>query len=106
MIQLHCNRYDLDTHKQLFDDVKTIMNDIGYLCQIQNDVMDMYTDSDITKKTGNDVENGVFCWLSTMTMEIGTEQQKDVMKQFYGKNGANCNSNTYSVSFLVPSASF
>lgn len=92
-----CNRYNLDTHKQLIDDVKTIMNDIGYLGQIQNDFMDMYTDSDVTKKTGNDAENGGFCWLSTMAMELGTQQQEDIMTKFYGKKGKNYNSNSYSI---------
>lgn len=79
----------MDADKQLFDDVKAIMNDMGYLCQMQNDFMDMYTDSNVTKKTGNDVENGTFCWLSAMAMKLGNEQQKDVMRTFYGKNGEN-----------------
>lgn len=95
MFTFNCNRYNLDEEKQLFDDVKTIMCDIGYLGQIQNDFMDIYTDSSITKKTGNDIENGAFCWLSTMAMELGTDEQKDIMKKFYGKNGKNCNSNRF-----------
>lgn len=79
--------FNLDTQKQLFDDVKSILNEIAYLFQIQNDYMDMYADSNVTKKTMNDIENGAFCWMSTMAMELGTDEQKDVMKKFYGKDG-------------------
>lgn len=85
----------MNKDKQLFNEIKTIMCEIGYLAQIQNDFMDLYTHSNITKKTGNDIENGAFCWLGTMAFELGTEQQRDVMKQFYGKDGKKCNSNGF-----------
>lgn len=85
----------------MFDDVKTIMNDIGYLAQIQNDVMDKYADSNLTKKTANDIENGAFCWLSTMAMELGTEQQRDIMEKFYGKNGRNSNHTNIQLHFSL-----
>lgn len=72
--------------EKLFDVIKEISLGIGYFYQVQNDFLDCFGDSAL-QKPGSDIENGKATWLAASTMELGNDQQKDVMRKCYGKNG-------------------
>lgn len=80
-------RYDLNTDQKSFEAVKVISNEVGPFFQAQNDYLDVFDGQRFLNKPGHDIQNGQFSWLATMAMELGTEQQKDIMRKYYGKNG-------------------
>lgn len=87
MNQFFLHRYDLKTDQRLFDAVKLISHEIAPCYQAQNDFLDCFGKADQLNKPGHDIQNAQFSWFATMTMERGTEQQKDIMRKCYGKHG-------------------
>lgn len=86
---LYFFRYE---NRKLLDDIKSICCEIGHFYQTQNDFLDCFSEADVLKKPGTDIEDGKCTWLAAMSMELGTEQHKNIMKEFYGKNGNNIHS--------------
>lgn len=78
--------------KKIFDDFKEITQIVGPFFQAQNDYLDCYVNQ--KSKPGHDIENGKFSWFAATTMEIGSEDQKNVMRKNYGKYGKNCAKNS------------
>lgn len=72
---------------QLSKQIKFIGYELGYFYQVQNDFMDAFEDPEVLKKPGTDIEESKCTWLTIMVLERGTEQQKDILKQNYGKTG-------------------
>lgn len=77
----------MNADKQLFDAVKAITCELGIFYQAQNDFLDCFADATILNKPGADIENGICTWLSTMAMQLGNDEQKTVMQNYYGNNG-------------------
>lgn len=75
----------MKANKKIFDDFKEITQVIGPWFRAQNDYLDYYVDQ--KSKPGHDIENGKFSWFAATTMEIGSDEQKDVMRENYGKYG-------------------
>lgn len=85
MLRFSYDRYDLHADKKVFDDIKRITHTIGAFYQAQNDFYDCFADQ--LNKLGHDIENRKLSWLATMAMELGSEEQKEVMRKNYGKYG-------------------
>lgn len=64
-----------------------ISNEIGHFYQVQNDFYDCFGGTVVLKKPGSDIEDGKCTWLAVKALEIGSSQQRDVLKECYGKNG-------------------
>lgn len=76
----------MNADAKAFDAIKLITPTIGLWYQAQNDYFDFV---DELNKTGHDIENSKLSWFATMAMIHGSEDQKDVMRQNYGKYGKN-----------------
>lgn len=77
-------RYDLNADQKAFDVIKLITPTVGLWYQAQNDFLDF---SDQGNKPGQDIEISKLSWFATMAMIHGSENQKNVMRQNYGKYG-------------------
>lgn len=73
--------------EKVFNDIEDISYEIGHFYQVQNDFLDCFGEPGVLQKPGTDIEDGKCTWLATLTMEIGNDQQKEIMKKCYGKNG-------------------
>lgn len=87
LFRFHLYRYDLNKDRKTFEAIKRITHEIGPFFQAQNDYLDCFADQSLLNKPGHDIEIGQFSWFATMAMELGTEQQKDIMRRCYGKCG-------------------
>lgn len=74
---------------------------MGHFYQVQNDFLDCFSEPDVLKKPGTDIEDSKCTWLAVLVMERGTEQQQNIMKECYGKNGNLCFKNIVSQKFYV-----
>lgn len=76
-------------HKDLkaFEIIKAICEEFGHFFQIQNDYHDLFGGNEMLSKPGTDIEEGKCSWLAVIAMERGTEQQKQILRECYGKNG-------------------
>lgn len=85
--EFHSFRYDSNEDKQLFDAVKAIACELGVFLQARNDFLDCFADEvELLFKPPVDIKSGICTWLSSMAMELGTDQQKAIMQKYYGKN--------------------
>lgn len=73
--------------QQAFKKIQNICYELGHFYQVQNDFLDCFSDPDVLKKPGSDIEEGKCTWMSVLTMESGSKQQKQILKECYGKNG-------------------
>lgn len=64
-----------------------ITRELGIFYQAQNDFLDRFADASVLNKPEEDIKNGICTWLSTMAMQIGTDQQKTMMQKCYGIDG-------------------
>lgn len=80
------NSYDLDKDRKFFDALRWITLEMGPYYQAQNDYYDCFQE-DRLKKPGLDIQNGTISWFSAMVMEMGSEEQKNVLKKYYGIRG-------------------
>lgn len=87
MATIFRHRYDLDRDHKLFEALKLVSHESGPYIQIQNDFLDYTGGENVLYKPEHDIKNGRFSWCATTAMTIGTEQQKDVLRKCYGKNG-------------------
>lgn len=62
-----------------------ILNVLGKVFQIENDVLDVFADEKTTLKTSNDIVEGKCTWLAVKALEKGSDAQKKVFFQNYGK---------------------
>lgn len=84
----HSIHYDRYNDESIFDALKKISNEIGYFYQTQNDFLDCFGNPNVLNKPGTDIQDGKCTWLAVNTMELGNDQQREIMKKCYGKNGA------------------
>lgn len=73
---------------KLYDDLKNVCFGMGHFYQVQNDFFDCFgVDESVLKKPGTDIEEGKCTWLAVKTMQHGTNEQKSIMEDCYGKTG-------------------
>lgn len=76
---------------KLFEDVKKICYEMGHFYQVQNDFFDCFSaDDSVLQKPGTDIEEGKCTWLAVQTMHYGSQAQKSIMEDCYGKNDPKC----------------
>lgn len=67
----------------MIHDIKIVVNKIAEYIGVNNDMNDCQEYG----RFGNDIEEGKCTWLAATAMEYGTEQQKKIMRECYGKYG-------------------
>lgn len=77
---------DKGIHKQ----AKRILLDTGRFFQVQDDFLDCFGNPEVTGKVGTDIQDGKCSWLIVMAMQRSTPKQKQVLKESYGKDDAEC----------------
>lgn len=65
-------------------EIHSILQEIGCLFQIQDDFLDCFGSPEFGK-IGNDIKNRKCTWLSVKFMELGTEKEKEVFAEIYGR---------------------
>lgn len=60
---------------------------MGHFFQVHDDFIDCFGDPATTGKIGTDIENNKCSWLAVVCMQRANNEQKEIMKECYGKNG-------------------
>lgn len=72
---------------EVFRQAKTILLEIGNFFQVQDDFIDCFGDPSITGKIGTDIQDGKCSWLAVVALQRCNSEQKEIMRECYGKNG-------------------
>ncbi|KAK5644612.1 hypothetical protein RI129_005912 [Pyrocoelia pectoralis] len=72
----------------LYKEVCKISLDLGHYLQVQNDFMDCFGDSNVTGKFGSDIEDGKCTWLIIQALQRGSQTQRNILENNYGKGGS------------------
>lgn len=75
------------TDPEVFRQAKTILLEMGYFYQVQDDFIDCFGDPAITGKIGTDIQDNKCSWLAVVCMQRATEEQKEIMRECYAQNG-------------------
>lgn len=76
--------------KEELDKAREICLEMGRFFQIQDDVLDCFADPSVLGKVGTDIQDNKCTWLIVKALEKGTEQQKEVLKNNYGRSEEEC----------------
>lgn len=95
--------------QKAFNEIKNICYELGHVVQVQRDLLDYIDNRDGSNGCDNDIVKGKCTWLAITAIECGSQQQKEVLQKFYGKNGktqnfSHChfNKNTFCCRYSVP----
>ncbi|XP_028045323.1 farnesyl pyrophosphate synthase isoform X2 [Monomorium pharaonis] len=69
---------------EVFRQAKTILLEIGQLFQIQDDYLDIFGDSEVYRKDGNDIQEGQCTWLIVTALQRATPEQRKILEECYG----------------------
>ena len=97
---LLANQSEQNSNSSLNEELKhekNILLDIGYLFQVQDDILDVFGDPEKTGKIGTDIEEGKFTWLLCKCLSLPLLQENDrnllkesrdpeILKVIYKKN--------------------
>jgi farnesyl diphosphate synthase len=72
---------------EMLRQAKTILLEIGNFFQVQDDFIDCFGDPSITGKIGTDIQDGKCSWLAVVAWQRCNNEQKQIMRECYGKNG-------------------
>uniref|UniRef100_A0A1B0GKD3 Polyprenyl synthetase n=3 Tax=Lutzomyia longipalpis TaxID=7200 RepID=A0A1B0GKD3_LUTLO len=78
------------TNLSIMKEAKSILADIGYFYVIQNDFYDSFGDPNVMGKVSSDIGEGRCRWPALLTMQLGTPEQKEVLKVNYGRKDPEC----------------
>ncbi|XP_013105089.2 farnesyl pyrophosphate synthase-like [Stomoxys calcitrans] len=70
---------------ETFKMAKCILLEMGYLYQVQNDVLDCFGNPKITGKIGTDIEENKCSWLAVECLRQANEEQQRTLVDCYGK---------------------
>lgn len=75
------------TDSEVYRQTRTILLEVGNFFQVQDDFIDCFGDPAITGKVGTDIQDGKCSWLAVVALQRCSSEQKEIMKEYYGKNG-------------------
>ncbi|KAI9921499.1 hypothetical protein PsorP6_002483 [Peronosclerospora sorghi] len=75
--------------KASHDLAKNICLRIGEYFQIQDDFLDCYGDEKVIGKVGTDIQDNKCSWLIVQALEHATPEQRNTLKENYGRNEPN-----------------
>jgi len=78
------------TDPKMFKEAELVLMKLGEYFQIQDDFIDCYGDPAVTGKIGRDIEDAKCSWLIIQALKIATIEQREILKQNYGKDDAEC----------------
>lgn len=79
-----CSYKDAEAFRQS----KTILLEMGHFFQVQDDFLDCFGNPEVTGKIGTDIQDNKCSWLAVVAMQRANAEQRQIMIDCYGQNGA------------------
>ncbi|XP_051160303.1 uncharacterized protein LOC127280930 [Leptopilina boulardi] len=70
----------------VFRQARTLLFEMGNLCQVNDDYLDCFEDSEKTGKIGTDIQEGKCTWFAVVAMQRVTLEQRMILEECYGVN--------------------